>query len=77
MLELILVQCVGVFVLSVSVIEVELLVYDVLGDAIHLNLRFVDNHFGVSHSTRIDFSLYNFRFKQRSLPNAYTNLELG
>jgi hypothetical protein len=37
----------------------------------------VDNHFGVSHSTRIDFSLYYFRFKQRPLPNAYTNLELG
>ena len=48
---------------GISVIEVELLIYNIFGDAINLDLRLMDNYSWISNTTSIDFTLLQFRFE--------------
>lgn len=76
MLDLIFIQHMRVFVLSIGVVEVEVLIYDVFGDAVHLNLRLVHDDLGVRDRASINFSFRHFGREKRAFSNANANLEL-
>ena len=61
MLDLILIEHVRVFMLSVGVVEVEVLIYNVFGNAVHLNLGLVHDDLRVRYRAGIYLSLRHFR----------------
>ena len=77
MLDLILVQCMRVFVLSIGVIEVKLLVDNIFGYAIHLHLRLMDNNLGIRYSACVNFTFLQFRLEKRTFSDTNTNLEFS
>jgi len=64
-------------VLCIRIVEVEITVLDVLGDAIDLELRVVDVDVGVGDCDHVDLSLLGFLAEERALAYADADAHLG
>ena len=59
---------------SIGVVEDELMVLNVLGDAVHFDLGFVHLNPGVEAADRINFSSDGFLFEQGAFTHAHTDV---
>ena len=67
------IHVVGVFRVAENIVELEICVFDELGNAVHSEFTLMDHYLRVGSANTIDFSTLNvFLLEQRSLADADT-----
>jgi hypothetical protein len=73
----VLIHILAVFILVESVVEFKVCVVDILGDAVHFELRLVHHDLRVTRANCVDFSGLVFLVEQGSLSDANANVHCG
>lgn len=71
-----LVELFSAFAVAERVVELEVLIFDELGDAIYFVLALVHRQHRVAHRNDVDFSAFHFFLENRPFFDAHTDFEL-